>query len=109
MILLALLFSYRSVLYIASLTGYPQIVSLLLDNGADPNQKDIHGWTPLHRAALWGYVDIAKMLIENGANINASEEIPFIFILFNSLYLNLCFLILIGLLYTSPLSGTDKQ
>ena len=76
-------FSNRSVLYIASLAGYTQIVALLLENGADPNQKDVHGWTPLHRAALWGHVEIARLLIENGANVNASDEVFYFLFLFS--------------------------
>jgi len=30
------------------------IVKLLLDNGADPNEADYHGFTPIHFSSIWG-------------------------------------------------------
>ena len=30
------------------------IVKMLLDNGADVNDADFHGFTPIHFASIWG-------------------------------------------------------
>ena len=30
------------------------IVKMLLDNGADANDVDFHGFTPIHFASMWG-------------------------------------------------------
>jgi ankyrin repeat protein len=37
-------------LIIASAISQPEVATLLLDNGADPNVKDANGFTPLHHA-----------------------------------------------------------
>ncbi|PHZ12613.1 ankyrin, partial [Rhizopus microsporus ATCC 52813] len=47
------------------------MVQTLLDLGADPNEKDYAGWTPLHEAALRGQIDVIKLLIKHGADVNA--------------------------------------
>ncbi len=47
------------------LTG---ILKLLLDDGADPDTKDVAGWSPLHYAR--NNADLTKLLLEEGANPN---------------------------------------
>jgi hypothetical protein len=37
--------------------------------GADVNQQDEHGWTPLNFAAGKGYLSLVKLLVENGADL----------------------------------------
>ncbi|KAF0992457.1 hypothetical protein HZS_6062 [Henneguya salminicola] len=47
--------------------------------GADPNSRDIEGWTPLHAAVKWGNEDICRELIANGADLeclNNNNETP---------------------------------
>jgi ankyrin repeat protein len=39
-------------------------------SGANPNQKDHEGTTPLQRAAFHGRVDCALLLLSAGATIN---------------------------------------
>lgn len=43
-------------LHIACASGYRDVVSLLLDSGADPHPADNNFWTPLHLAAKYGQV-----------------------------------------------------
>uniref|UniRef100_A0A8C0HH91 Uncharacterized protein n=1 Tax=Chelonoidis abingdonii TaxID=106734 RepID=A0A8C0HH91_CHEAB len=37
-----------------------EVVQFLVENGADVNQADNEGWTPLHVAASCGYKEIAQ-------------------------------------------------
>lgn len=37
-----------------------EVVEFLVENGADVNQADNEGWTPLHVAASCGYIEIAQ-------------------------------------------------
>lgn len=37
-----------------------EVVQFLVESGADVNQADNEGWTPLHVAASCGYRDIAQ-------------------------------------------------
>lgn len=46
------------------------IVKKLLEKGADPNQTDIHGRSPLEVGAYYGLFDICKILLEYGARID---------------------------------------
>jgi ankyrin repeat protein len=45
----------------------PGIVRQLLAAGADPNLRDVNGWTALMFSAETGATDIAKQLLKNGA------------------------------------------
>lgn len=47
-----------------------EVVELLVDNGADLNEKDGDGKTPLFYAAEVNVKDIVKKLLKGGANIN---------------------------------------
>ena len=50
------------------------IVKLLLEYGADPNQKDVVGNTPLHLAACIDKIDIITLLLKAGTDINSSDN-----------------------------------
>lgn len=56
------------------ISGYTPIAEFLIQNGADPNVKDSHGWTPLHRAVLWEHIQIVKLLLRSNADPNAADE-----------------------------------
>lgn len=43
----------------------------LIANGADVNERDVRGRTPLHYPANF---EVAKLLIEHGADVNASDN-----------------------------------
>lgn len=60
----------RSVLGIASVYGWVDIVAMLLRAGANPNVKDILGRSPLWEASYNGYKEIAEELIFAGAQID---------------------------------------
>ncbi|XP_040611184.1 putative ankyrin repeat domain-containing protein 19 isoform X2 [Mesocricetus auratus] len=51
-----------------------KIVSVLLDNEADPNIKDAKGETALHHAVYVDRPDIATYLIESGGNIEETTK-----------------------------------
>jgi ankyrin repeat protein len=47
-----------------------ELVKILLQADADPNEKDRIGFTPLHIAVGYGDENVVSILIENGANVN---------------------------------------
>jgi len=47
-----------------------EIVKKLIEMGANINQTDMCGWSPLMYAARYGSVEMLKILIEFGANVN---------------------------------------
>jgi uncharacterized protein len=49
--------------------GDRSAVETLIRNGADVNQQDDQGWTPLNFAAGKGDLGLVKLLVENGAEI----------------------------------------
>ncbi|XP_062510311.1 ankyrin repeat and SOCS box protein 3-like [Corticium candelabrum] len=50
--------------------GNYNAVEILLNEDADPNQANTHGFKPLCLAAFWGHEKICKLLLEKGADIN---------------------------------------
>eukprot|EP01036_Dinobryon_divergens_P031629 gene31629-41062_t len=57
-------------LFIAAKKGHHDIVTLLLDRGANPNLANKNGNTPLHAAAHEGHSDVVTLLLKRGANRN---------------------------------------
>ncbi|XP_029295039.1 protein phosphatase 1 regulatory subunit 12C [Cottoperca gobio] len=58
-------------LHQSCIDGSMDIVSFLLEHGANVNQVDSEGWTPLHVAASCGYPDIADFLLQQDASLSA--------------------------------------
>jgi len=61
-----------TLLHVAADVNNGQIVSYLLEKGADPNAKGNNDWTPLLYAKS---IEIAKLLVKNGADINEGMPI----------------------------------
>lgn len=66
-----------SLLHLAVYNGADGIVDILLAVGANPNVRDKHGRTPLHRVAAGGdsvyAADIVSLLLRSGADPNARD------------------------------------
>jgi GA-binding protein transcription factor beta len=63
-------------LHCATWKGHLNVVSLLLDAGAEVNlhnQNEHWGTTPLHAAAHANQAAIAELLIKHGADLNAKD------------------------------------
>lgn len=58
-------------LHIAARRGSPELVSLLLEKGANVNAQDSSSVTPLHLAARTGNLAVAEELIKHRADVNA--------------------------------------
>ncbi|XP_023271666.1 unconventional myosin-XVI [Seriola lalandi dorsalis] len=68
-----------TLLHIACASGYREVVSVLLESGADPHPADDNFWTPLHLAAKYGQTSIVSQLLRRGANptlLNCNQDKP---------------------------------
>ena len=52
---------------------YESVIRLLLNNGADVDAKDSHGYTALHFAAGWGLKVVVQLLLDRNADINQKQ------------------------------------
>jgi ankyrin repeat protein len=55
--------------------GMPKTVALLLDAGADANDRDADGEAPAHTAAIHESADVMKLLIAAGADVHAATHL----------------------------------
>ncbi|XP_073768567.1 unconventional myosin-XVI isoform X10 [Danio rerio] len=68
-----------TLLHIASASGYKEVVSVLLENGADVLVSDSSYWTPLHLAAKYGQTHIVSQLLKHKADptlLNCNQDKP---------------------------------
>ena len=64
----------KTALMTAAENGDTEVVSLLLNNGADVNAQDNDNWggTALMLAVIGGHADVVNALLENGADVSAT-------------------------------------
>jgi uncharacterized protein len=61
-------------LNIAATIGPAEMVSVLLEAGANLEQPGREGFHPLHNAVIFGGKDIVSLLIQKGAEVDAKEK-----------------------------------
>lgn len=57
----------------SSAQGYPEIMKVLLDAGANPDISNVLSITPLMYGSRYGNVEVCKMLIDYGADLNLQD------------------------------------
>jgi Ankyrin repeats (3 copies) len=68
--------THETPMHAAVNAGRANILSLLIEHGADMEGQSIYGWTPLHRAALsYGRVQVGQCLLDLGADINNQDDL----------------------------------
>ncbi|XP_045614420.1 uncharacterized protein [Procambarus clarkii] len=63
-----------SILHHAAARGQLNIVSLLIERGANINAEDSNRTTPLHTASFHGHLRVVDLLADAGANLNAADQ-----------------------------------
>ena len=68
--------SHETPMHVAAQAGHANIISLLIDHGADMEARSgtINGGTPLNRAAWYGRLKIGQYLLDRGADINGRDS-----------------------------------
>ena len=61
----------------AARRGFPELVQMFLDRGANIEVKDEYGYRALHLAVCDGHIDVVKVLLKAGANVNAVTDNDF--------------------------------
>ncbi|ETN75856.1 ankyrin repeat protein [Necator americanus] len=61
-------------LHRAAYNNHIDVVSFLLEKGADPEARTKQGWTALHSAANWGNYEVIGRLISHGVDVNARSS-----------------------------------
>jgi F-type H+-transporting ATPase subunit beta len=64
----------ESPLWAAVLTNRHTHTRVLLERGADPNQRSAAGNLPLHLAAMRGFLEITRLLLDHGADQSIKDD-----------------------------------
>ena len=76
-----------SPLMTATLLGKKEMAEMLIDSGADVNQKCAGGFTALHLAAICEKTELVRLLVERGADVNIASNngyLPIIFAMYKN-------------------------
>lgn len=73
--LLAALITGRPPGKVRELGEVRELLTLLLDFGADPNQRGVNDYTPLHWVAQYGDSDLAELFLARGADASVRTGI----------------------------------
>jgi uncharacterized protein len=63
-----------SALHSSAAARRPDIATLLLNRGANPNLRGEGGVTVFHEVAVTGQIDLAEMLLQHGGDVNARDD-----------------------------------
>ncbi|KAK9322963.1 hypothetical protein V1517DRAFT_321849 [Lipomyces orientalis] len=58
----------------ASDNNIPVVRALLATQTHTPNDRDPHGYTPLHAAASYSHIDLLRYLVSEGGDVNITDE-----------------------------------
>ena len=58
----------------AARNGKLKHVKSLIEQGADKNNCDSHGYTPLYLASWYGHLDVVQYLVEQGASLDKASN-----------------------------------
>nr|XP_044993278.1 ankyrin repeat and SOCS box protein 3 isoform X2 [Jaculus jaculus] len=61
-------------LHLAARQGHWKIAQILLEAGADPNERTLEETTPLFLAVENGQMDVIRLLLRHGASVNGSHS-----------------------------------
>jgi len=64
----------RAALHLCARKDFPEIISLLVRGGADPDVKDSDGWTALHHACFNGNSRCVSELVGHGAKVDIKGD-----------------------------------
>ncbi|POM78844.1 Hypothetical protein PHPALM_3577 [Phytophthora palmivora] len=64
----------RAAFNYAARYGHAEVISLLLQRGADVAATEEDGWTALHYAAANGKTAVVSLLLQHGADVAATKE-----------------------------------
>ena len=64
----------RTPMHAAASAGHTDILSLLIDHGADVERQDEEGYTGLHLTSQKGKLEAQQFLLDCGADINARDQ-----------------------------------
>ena len=65
---------YKTPMRVAAFAGHVDIMSLLLEHGADLEGREKSGWALLHDLSASGKVEAGQTLLDHGADINAQAQ-----------------------------------
>ncbi|CAG2105105.1 unnamed protein product, partial [Medioppia subpectinata] len=66
--------NHDTALTLACAGGHEELVSLLLNRGAEMEHRDKKGFTPLMLAATAGHLNVVEIMLNNGADMEAQSE-----------------------------------